>query len=257
MNNKASGTKPAGTATFSYMNKRLELPVLSGTEGPNVVDIRKLYGEADLFTYDPGFTSTASCESDLTFIDVDKGILVMTGNRLRLVTQRETITARDTLEYWQQQDMAVARGNALAVSEQKKIAADLLTAYFTKRDDAKGAKSPARTTAAADKAPGADSDLDRMYAYGNVVVTTPQEIAHGNRGVYNARTGIAVLTGAVKITRDQNQLNGDAAEMNFNTNISRIIAAPGGSGGSGGGSPPVRALLVPKDKDASGQEGTR
>jgi len=55
------------------------LPVLSGTEGPNVVDIRKLYGEADLFTYDPGFTSTASCESDLTFIDGDKGVLLYRG----------------------------------------------------------------------------------------------------------------------------------------------------------------------------------
>ena len=47
--------------------------------GPNVVDIRKLYGDADVFTYDPGFTSTASCESDITFIDGDKGILLYRG----------------------------------------------------------------------------------------------------------------------------------------------------------------------------------
>jgi len=79
MNIKASGAKGAGTATFTYGNKRMELPVLSGTEGPNVVDIRKLYGDADLFTYDPGFTSTASCESDLTYIDGDKGILLYRG----------------------------------------------------------------------------------------------------------------------------------------------------------------------------------
>jgi citrate synthase len=74
-----SRANPAGKATFTYRNKSLELPVLSGTEGPNVVDIRKLYGEADLFTYDPGFTSTASCESDLTFIDGDKGVLLYRG----------------------------------------------------------------------------------------------------------------------------------------------------------------------------------
>ncbi len=79
MSRDQSRAKPAGTATFTYGNKRLELPVLSGTEGPDVVDIRKLYGEADLFTYDPGFTSTASCESDLTFIDGDKGILLYRG----------------------------------------------------------------------------------------------------------------------------------------------------------------------------------
>jgi citrate synthase len=69
----------AGSATLVYQNKSYELPVLSGTEGPNVVDIRKLYGEADIFTYDPGFTSTASCESDITFIDGDRGILLYRG----------------------------------------------------------------------------------------------------------------------------------------------------------------------------------
>jgi len=52
-----------------------ELPILSPTEGPDVLDIRKLYGQADVFTYDPGFTSTASCDSTITFIDGDKGEL--------------------------------------------------------------------------------------------------------------------------------------------------------------------------------------
>jgi citrate synthase len=79
MTRDQSRANPAGSATFTYRNKKLELPVLSGTEGPNVVDIRKLYGDADLFTYDPGFTSTASCESDLTFIDGEKGILLYRG----------------------------------------------------------------------------------------------------------------------------------------------------------------------------------
>ena len=76
---RESKAKPSGSATLSYKNKNYELPVFSGTEGPNVMDIRKLYGEADIFTYDPGFTSTASCESDITFIDGDKGILLYRG----------------------------------------------------------------------------------------------------------------------------------------------------------------------------------
>ncbi len=76
---RESKAKPAGTATLKYDNKEYQLPVFSGTEGPNVVDIRKLYGEADVFTYDPGFTSTASCESDITFIDGDKGVLLYRG----------------------------------------------------------------------------------------------------------------------------------------------------------------------------------
>jgi citrate synthase len=70
---------PSGTATLTYHNKSYELPVYSGSEGPNVIDIRKLYGDMDVFTYDPGFTSTASCESDITFIDGDKGILLYRG----------------------------------------------------------------------------------------------------------------------------------------------------------------------------------
>src|SRR5947199_4699028 len=76
---KHSKAVPAGSAQLIYTDKSLELPVLAGTEGPNVVDIRSLYGEADLFTYDPGFTSTASCESDITFIDGDRGILLYRG----------------------------------------------------------------------------------------------------------------------------------------------------------------------------------
>ncbi len=76
---RESKLKSAGTATLTYKNKAHELPVFSGTEGPEVVDIRKLYGDADIFTYDPGFTSTASCESNITFIDGDKGILLYRG----------------------------------------------------------------------------------------------------------------------------------------------------------------------------------
>src|SRR6201996_453210 len=76
---RESKAKPAGSATLNYHDKPYNLPVFSGTLGPNVVDIRKLYGDADIFTYDPGFTSTASCESDITFIDGDKGVLLYRG----------------------------------------------------------------------------------------------------------------------------------------------------------------------------------
>ncbi len=79
MNNKPSNIKDVGTATLNYGNQQYKFPVFGGTIGPNVVDIRKLYEKADIFTYDPGFTSTASCESDLTFIDGDQGVLLYRG----------------------------------------------------------------------------------------------------------------------------------------------------------------------------------
>ena len=76
MENKVA---PNGTASVRISEKDVTLPVLKGTTGPDVIDIRKLYGETGLFTYDPGFTSTASCESQITFIDGDKGVLLYRG----------------------------------------------------------------------------------------------------------------------------------------------------------------------------------
>ena len=60
-------------------DKTVELPMLSGSVGPDVIDIRKLYGETGYFTYDPGFTSTGSCESQITYIDGDNGVLLHRG----------------------------------------------------------------------------------------------------------------------------------------------------------------------------------
>jgi len=72
-------SKPGGSATILVNNKSVQVPIARGTIGPDVVDIRKLYGEADVFTYDPGFTSTASCESAITYIDGDEGVLLYRG----------------------------------------------------------------------------------------------------------------------------------------------------------------------------------
>ena len=67
------------TLTDNRTGRSMELPVQSGTEGPDVVDIRRLYADLDMFTYDPGFTSTGSCKSKITFIDGEEGILLHRG----------------------------------------------------------------------------------------------------------------------------------------------------------------------------------
>ena len=67
------------TATLTFEGKAIDLPILTPTAGPDVIDIRKLYAQGDVFTYDPGFTSTASCDSAITFIDGDKGELLHRG----------------------------------------------------------------------------------------------------------------------------------------------------------------------------------
>ena len=67
------------TLSFSDGSPSVELPIYKGTVGPDVIDIRKLYGQTGKFTYDPGFMSTASCNSKITYIDGDKGELLYRG----------------------------------------------------------------------------------------------------------------------------------------------------------------------------------
>ena len=192
---------------------------------------------------------------------IDDGALIMTGGNLKLVTPRETITARERLEYWDKKNIAVARGDALTVTEDgRRIRADTLTALFKPPKNqqevaAKPTPAPAATRVAnnsaaanrgtASRQPRSDSRLDRMDAVGNVVITTPEEVARGERGVYFEDSGIATLTGSVKITRGPNQLNGDAAEVNLRTGVSRMLNQPGRNSG------PVRALLVPEKREES------
>jgi citrate synthase len=75
-------------ATLNLGGKTHEFAVMKGNEGPDVIDIRKLYAQTDCFTFDPGFTSTASCESALTFIDGDKGILLHRGYSIEQLAEK-------------------------------------------------------------------------------------------------------------------------------------------------------------------------
>ena len=77
-------------AKFGIGSTEVEMPVLKGTLGPDVVDIRKLYAATDVFTYDPGFTSTASCESKITFIDGDAGVLLHRGYPIGELAEKST-----------------------------------------------------------------------------------------------------------------------------------------------------------------------
>jgi len=77
----------AKTGSISLHGKSVELPVKSGTIGPDVLDIGKLYAQTGAFTYDPGFTSTASCESAITYIDGDEGILLHRGYPIEQIAE--------------------------------------------------------------------------------------------------------------------------------------------------------------------------
>lgn len=143
--------------------------------------------------------------------DLDKSVAVLTGDGLRLTTPHETVTARDSLEYWRDQELAVARGDALAARPQDRIRADRLVALLA-RD-------------AHDKL-----GLSRIDADGGVVITTKSEIARGDKGTYDLDSEQALLTGNVRVTRGQNQLNGPAAAVDLKSGISRILSRAPGAG---------------------------
>ena len=77
-------------ATLTIGDKSYDLPILKGSTGPDVLDIRKVYAESDHFTFDPGFTSTASCESKITYIDGDAGILLHRGYPIDQLAEKST-----------------------------------------------------------------------------------------------------------------------------------------------------------------------
>ena len=95
--------KPAdnkATLSFSNGSPNVELPVYSGTIGPDVIDIRKLYAQTGMFTYDPGFMSTAACQSTITYIDGDKGELLYRGYPIeQLATQCDFLETCHLLLY--------------------------------------------------------------------------------------------------------------------------------------------------------------
>ena len=77
----------ATTGSFSIGDSTFQMPVKTGTLGPSVVDISKLYTQTGMFTYDPGFTSTASCELEITYIDGEEGVLLYRGYPIEQIAE--------------------------------------------------------------------------------------------------------------------------------------------------------------------------
>ena len=161
---------------------------------------------------------------DRAIYNADQKVLVVDGDKPRLVSGKDTLSASKQLEYWEVKRFAVARGNAVATRDNKQVFADTLVAHM--KPDDKG-----RT------------QVYRVDAYDNVRIRTDRETATGDRGVYNVESGVATLTGKVKLVRDDNELLGCRAEVNLNTGISRLFPCS-----SGQGSGRVQGSFVPKNR---------
>lgn len=200
-------------------------------------------GKIDVFSIEAdGNVRLASQDSvvtgDRAVYDVDKAVLLVTGDDLEAQTQKATVTARDSLEYWDRQRVIVARGDAVAVEGDRRVEADVLTGYL-------------RQAGASD---GDQGGLYQVEAEGNVLLTTAAEVVRAAKAVYNLEKEIATLTGGVKITRGQNQLNGDYAEVNLKTGVSRLMGNPSATGVSEGGDGRVHTLIVPDRKPELGSQ---
>lgn len=208
------------------------------------------------------FTATDQAQGDKATYDLDQSVLVMTGRDLKLTTPNDVITARDDLEYWPQKHMAVARGDAVVLTnDAKRVAADTLVAYTTDNPppaDASAAPTQAATKASAGAKTPADGKtandplaasgkLQRVEAFGNVSIRTPTDMVTGDRGVYVPDTGMARLVGNVRITRGQNQLNGAEADVNMKTGIATLVARRAGASRNTGR---VHGLVVPNDESS-------
>ncbi len=158
---------------------------------------------------------------------LDEQRMELHGNGLKMESHDkvDVITARDSLEYWEAKQVAVARGNAIARHEDKEVRADLLVAYLK---------------------PDQNEQLEvrQVVATGNVRIRTPTDYAVGESGVYYVKEEVATLTGGVKITREENQMNGEYAEVNMKTGISKLTGGPPGQEGKGR----VQGLILPRAK---------
>jgi lipopolysaccharide export system protein LptA len=175
------------------------------------------------------FTATDTATGERAVYDMDQAVLVLSGRTPTLTTPQQTITARDSLEYWTQRRMAVARGAAvITTQDNRRITADVIVAYLLEEPPAATQAAAGRpgTEGAAPRPPG-QGRLDRVELFGNVEIRSETEVVRGERGVYSAATGLARVLGDVRITRGPNQINGREALVNLNTGVSRLVAQPG------------------------------
>ena len=193
-------------------------------------------GENEIFRIDANgnvriLSDDEVARSDKAVYDIDNGVLVMTGDQIQLDTAQDTIVARDSMEYYETRQLAVARGDALAIRGDRRVRADVLTAHFGEG--------------------GQQAEMERIEALGNVLVSTPTDIVRAEKGEYDPARGIATVTGNVKITRGDTQLNGARAEVNLETGESRLLSSPSGER--------VRGLFLPRAKTGGdpGSTGNR
>jgi lipopolysaccharide export system protein LptA len=203
-----------------------QTPGAEGNEGPTEIYRLEAMGNVKFVT------KTQTGYGDHADYDVDTTTLVMTGKHLKIVTPHDLITARDTIEWYDNRQLGVARGDAVDIHDGRTIRADVLVATVV-------------------HPPGEEAHTKRIDAHGNVFVSSKDQIGRGDTGVYDPDTGVVTLTGHVRLTRGQDEMRGNYGVVDVNRNIGYLLPkAP-----NGGPSGRVQALIVPLNKDGKPRAG--
>lgn len=158
------------------------------------------------------YTATDNAWGDRAVYSAAQQVLVLTGTNLELTTPNDTLTARDSIEYYASAHKAVARGNArITTSDGRSVSADVITGYFSTQPGTTG-----------------DGTLERVEALGHVVITTKGDTASGDSGVYLPGTETARLGGNVQITHAGNHLSGSDVLVDMKSGTATLLATPGG-----------------------------
>ncbi len=168
-------------------------------------------------------TDKEKATGDVATYLVGSGIFILRGRNLKLATTTQTITASDRIEYRSADKRADVIGNAKVVEDDKVIRASRLVAFLKDGENGKIL-------------------MRRVEARGEVLITTQNDVIRADMGDYNGDTKLATLTGNVKLTRGDSQLNGEKAIVNLHTGVSRMVGR-------------VKVLMVPGDGSSDAQKG--
>ena len=190
---------------------------------------KKTTGGTDLIRLDAVggvkiFSDTESMEGQTAVLDFEQAILKVDGKKVIYKAGPDTITANQQMEYWERQMMAVARGNAVAIHKGKTLRADVLKALLRKNKTGR-------------------SEVYIIEAFNNVLIVSDKDRLRSDSAIYKLDSGIATLKGNVSIIRENSILNGDLAEINLKTGISKLLTVD--SVGSRKERKRVRGLIYP------------
>lgn len=200
--NRAAKTYTArGAAVAKQGDMQVKADVLTASySGADQSAIENLLAEGAVVLSSPPYEAYGARAT----YDVVAGKAILTGGDLRIVTPGETLTARDSIEFYAADNRLVAKGDARATRGTDRLSAREMTATFTA--DAAGKRA-----------------LDQIVATGDVVITTAREEIRGEKGVYNAAQGTAQLTGKVRILQGENWLEGTRATLDLKSGVSKLF----------------------------------